>query len=153
MKNCTPLWREAHSQVKMYILEVRISKNGAPLWREAHFQVKMPKTRKKIFLELGRETCCRTGDLLATCKELHVKSGQRHDIMTLDDCLRKLAEQSEFARNMSICFQYLHLAIQLHISIEPLPTPRSSMVHFYRILSDYLIHSQAPQVLQLRKHS
>ena len=51
MKNCTPLWREAHLQVKMYkhlglgaLLEVGMSKKCTPLWREAHFQVKMYKT-------------------------------------------------------------------------------------------------------------
>ena len=73
-KKCTPLWREAHFQVKMYktqhvratfggsdvekvhavvarstfrsqnVLEVRMLKKCAPLWREAHFQVKMLKT-------------------------------------------------------------------------------------------------------------
>ena len=50
MKNCTPLWREAHFQVKMYIvgplLEVAMSKKCTPLWREAHFQVKMYKTHQ-----------------------------------------------------------------------------------------------------------
>ena len=73
MKICTPLWREAHFQVKMYktpgirttfgrwdvekvkskctkhqgfgpLLEVAMSKKCTPLWREAHFQVKMYKT-------------------------------------------------------------------------------------------------------------
>ena len=60
-KKCTPLWREAHFQVKMYkthekvqstfrsqnvgpLLEVEMSKKCTPLWREAHFQVKMLKT-------------------------------------------------------------------------------------------------------------
>ena len=50
-KKCTPLWREAHFQVKMYkapqvrtTLEVDMSKKCTPLWREAHFQVKMYKT-------------------------------------------------------------------------------------------------------------
>ena len=45
-KKCTPLWREAHFQVKMYKtpLEVEMSKKCTPLWREAHFQVKMYKT-------------------------------------------------------------------------------------------------------------
>ena len=41
-KKCTPLWREAHFQVKMYkihqrrttTLEVEMSKKCAPLWRE-----------------------------------------------------------------------------------------------------------------------
>jgi len=48
-KKCTPLWREAHFQVKMYtmvgpLLEVEMSKKCTPLWREAHFEVKMQKT-------------------------------------------------------------------------------------------------------------
>ena len=54
-KKCTPLWREAHFEVKMYktkhtmlglgpLLEVEMSKKYTPLWREAHFQVKMYKT-------------------------------------------------------------------------------------------------------------
>ena len=49
-KKCTPLWREAHFQVKMYkthqlgpLLEVAMSKKCTPLWREAHFEVKMLK--------------------------------------------------------------------------------------------------------------
>ena len=50
-KKCTPLWREAHFEVKMYkthsvsgpLLEVAMSKKCTPLWREAHFEVKMYK--------------------------------------------------------------------------------------------------------------
>ena len=49
-KKCTPLWREAHFEVKMYkhtsvgpLLEVEMSKKCTPLWREAHFEVKMHK--------------------------------------------------------------------------------------------------------------
>ena len=49
-KKCTPLWREAHFEVKMYtssgpLLEVEMSKKCTPLWREAHFEVKMYKTQ------------------------------------------------------------------------------------------------------------
>ena len=79
MKNCTPLWREANFQVKMYktphawklrcgksarrcgtkqiskskctkhhmfgpLFGVAMSKKCTPLWREAHFEVKMYKT-------------------------------------------------------------------------------------------------------------
>ena len=51
IKNCTPLWREAHFQSKcasryMFgpLFEVAMLKNGTPLWREAHFEVKMYKT-------------------------------------------------------------------------------------------------------------
>ena len=71
MKNCTPLWREAHFQVKMYktpqvrstfgscdvekdrksarrcgATEVAMSKKCTPLWREAHLQVKKLKNVK-----------------------------------------------------------------------------------------------------------
>ena len=55
MKKCTPLWREAHFQVKMHKTPharatfggsdvEKVSKKCTPLWREAHFQVKMYKT-------------------------------------------------------------------------------------------------------------
>ena len=47
IKNCTPLWREAHFQSKsasryMFgaLFEVELFKNCTPLWREAHFQSK-----------------------------------------------------------------------------------------------------------------
>ena len=51
-KKCTPLWREAHFEVKMYkkhtmvgpLLEVEMSKKCTQLWCKAHFQVKMYKT-------------------------------------------------------------------------------------------------------------
>ena len=47
-KKCTPLWREAHFEVKMYkTLHVRATFGGSdftPWWREAHFEVKMYKT-------------------------------------------------------------------------------------------------------------
>ena len=50
MKNCAPLWREAHFEVNMYkrtsagpLLEVEMSKKCTPLWRGAHFEVKMYK--------------------------------------------------------------------------------------------------------------
>ena len=50
MKNCTPLWREAHFQVKMYKThQVRTtfgSWDCTPLWREAHLEVKMYKTHQ-----------------------------------------------------------------------------------------------------------
>ena len=54
MKKCTPLWREAHFQVKMYkthqgfgpLSEVQMSNKCTPLWREAHFEVKMYKTHQ-----------------------------------------------------------------------------------------------------------
>ena len=55
-KKCTPLWREAHFQVKMYKTHhsrttfggsdvEKVSKKCTPLWREAHFEVKSVKTK------------------------------------------------------------------------------------------------------------
>ena len=51
-KKCTPVWREAHFQVKMHghhmfapLLEVRMLKRCTPSWREGHFEVKMFKTQ------------------------------------------------------------------------------------------------------------
>ena len=54
MKKCTPLWREAHFEVKMLKTpgvrttfgSLRCRKKCTPLWREAHFQVKMYKTHQ-----------------------------------------------------------------------------------------------------------
>ena len=53
-KKCTPLWREAHFEVKMLKTpgvrttfggsDPSMSKKCTPLWREAHFEVKMLKT-------------------------------------------------------------------------------------------------------------
>ena len=52
-EKCTPLWREAHLEVKMRkhlsvgrLLEVEMSEKCMPLWHEAHFQVKMYKTHQ-----------------------------------------------------------------------------------------------------------
>ena len=49
-KKCTPLWREAHFEVKMLktpgvrtTFRGSVAKKCMPLWREAHFQVKMFK--------------------------------------------------------------------------------------------------------------
>ena len=49
--NGTPLWREAHFEVKVHKTPHARNhfgssdlENGTPLWREAHLQVKMRKT-------------------------------------------------------------------------------------------------------------
>ena len=56
MKSCTPLWHEAHLQVKKLKAphvrstfgswEVEMWKKCAPLWRQAHFEVKMYKAHR-----------------------------------------------------------------------------------------------------------
>ena len=44
-KKCTPLWREAHFEVKIYKAHhCRTTCGSCDVWREAHFQVKMYKT-------------------------------------------------------------------------------------------------------------
>ena len=103
IKNCTPLWRKAHFEVKMYktphgrstfcrkiarrcgekqilkskctkhpilgaLFEVLMSKNCTPLWREVHSQVKMLKNWRsrsvfwssdveKLHAPVARSTC------------------------------------------------------------------------------------------------
>ena len=55
LKKCTPLWREAHFQVKMYkthhvqstFASWDVGKKRSPLWREARFEVKMHKTHQR----------------------------------------------------------------------------------------------------------
>ena len=60
-KKCTPLWREAHFQVKMYKTHhsrttfggsdvEKVSKKCTPLWREAHFEVKSVKKLRVLSL-------------------------------------------------------------------------------------------------------
>ena len=51
MKNCTPLWREAHFELKMHktpqlrsTFKVEMWKKCTPPWREAYLEVKMYKT-------------------------------------------------------------------------------------------------------------
>ena len=60
-KKCTPLWREAHFQVKMHKTHhvrttfggsdvEKVSKKCTPLWREAHFEVKSVKKLRVLSL-------------------------------------------------------------------------------------------------------
>ena len=57
MKNCTPLWREAHLHVKK--LKTQMLKKCTPLWREAHFEVKCTKhTRSGPLLEVEMSKKC-----------------------------------------------------------------------------------------------
>ena len=69
-KNCTPLWRKAHSEVKMLkkklrglgaLFEVLMSKNCTPLWREAHLEVRMhkPLMLGALFEVLTSKNCTR----------------------------------------------------------------------------------------------
>ena len=74
MKNCTPLWCEAHLEVKKAkdtprsdrFWEVKVSKKCAPLWREARFQVKSVKnwqsrtTFSSLAVEQGRAVVARS---------------------------------------------------------------------------------------------
>ena len=50
-KKCTPLWHEAHLEVKMRKAHqggstVEMSKKCTPLWRDAHVEVKMYEAQK-----------------------------------------------------------------------------------------------------------
>ena len=84
-KKCTPLWREAHFEVKITkhtivgpLLEVQMSKKCTPLWREAHFEVNMYKTPhvratfwssdvEKVHAVVARSTCRSENVQSTTC--------------------------------------------------------------------------------------
>ena len=80
VKKYTPLWREAHFQVKSVknwqSLEVEMSKKCTPLWREAHFQIKTLKTEgvRATFwrsdVEKGRAVVGRSTFPSQKCKKL-----------------------------------------------------------------------------------
>ena len=88
MKNCTPLWREAHFEVKMYKThQVRttfgscdVQKKCTPLWREAHFQVKMYKTHH-CRTTFGGSDVEKVHAVVArsTFRSQHVKNTRRSD--------------------------------------------------------------------------
>ena len=62
MNNCTPLWREAHFEVKMYkthqrwtTLEVEMSKKCTPSWHEAHLErTKHTNGRQLVEVEMSK---------------------------------------------------------------------------------------------------
>ena len=59
MKNYMPLWREIYFKFSKYLvlgalLEIEISQTCTPLWREAHFEVK--NIQIQIFKTLGVRT-------------------------------------------------------------------------------------------------
>ena len=76
-KKCTPLWREAHFEVKMYkthqntpcsdTLEVEMSKKCTPLWRETHFEVKISKKTPGVLTTFGRSDVVLRGRCKGLC--------------------------------------------------------------------------------------
>ena len=92
-KKCTPLWREAHFQVKMFtkhlssgpLLEVEMSKKCTPLWREAHFQVKMYKTHHSRTTFGGSDVEKVSKKCTPLWREAHfeVKSGKKLRVLSL----------------------------------------------------------------------
>jgi len=72
-KKCTPLWREAHFEVKKYkkntrfgpLFEAEMSKK-VTLWRQAHFEVKMLKT-PRVRTTFGRSDVVSGGRRKGLC--------------------------------------------------------------------------------------
>ena len=89
-KKCTPLWREAHFQVKMYKTQgVRTTfwrsdaeKKCTPLWREARFQVKMYRSTpgSDHFWKLS---CRKSG---RRCGAKHISKTKTHQVRTTFWC-------------------------------------------------------------------
>ena len=106
MKNCTPLWREAHFQVKMYKTHhgrttfgrySKMSKKCTPLWREAHFQVKMYKAHhsrttfgswdvKKVHAVVARSTFRSQNVKSTTCSDQFLKVEMSFCVAGARDC-------------------------------------------------------------------
>ena len=87
LKKCTPLWREAHFEVKMLkadmfgpLLEVEMLKKCTPLWREAHFEVKMYKAHH-VRTTLGGSDVEKVHAIVgrSTFRSQHVKSTRGSD--------------------------------------------------------------------------
>ena len=83
-KKCTPLWREAHFEVKMYKthqgsdhLEVEMSKKRTQLWGEAHFEVKMLKN--STGLDLFWKLRCRTSARRCGAKHISKSKVQKSE--------------------------------------------------------------------------
>ena len=104
-KKCTPLWREAHFQVKMHKTlqrrttfgEVTMPKKCTPLWREAHFQVKM-------YIRHHVRTFFGGSDV--------VSRGRRKGLWTLSKVSKMWGFCSIFNYNH---YTTLHLQLQLHL--------------------------------------
>ena len=86
MKNCTPLWREAHFEVVKVsktvtygrLLEVEMLKKCTPLWGEAHLEVKSGKKRwSRTTLEVERLKKCTP---LWHESHVEVKMYKTHDV-------------------------------------------------------------------------
>ena len=61
-KKCTPMWHEAHLQVKSVknyglrpLLGVEMLKKCTPLWRQAHLQVKSAKDSRLLDVEMPKK--------------------------------------------------------------------------------------------------
>ena len=121
LKNCTPLWREAHVQVKMYktrqarsTFEVEMLKNCTPLWREPHFQVKMLKN-------LGSQTTFWSSDVeklhavvaRSTCSSQNVQNtaGSEHFLKLrfemLKNCTPLWRDPSQSVKDLTVSEHFL----------------------------------------------
>ena len=161
MKNCMPLWREAHFQVTTLLvvemskcarrcggkhiskskctkhtilgplLEVEMWKKCTPLWREAHFEVKMLKTP-------GVRTTFGGSDVLPR--------GRRKGLCTLS----KVSRTWGFCRNFQLqpplhtTLQDTTLQLQLHLHYSPLhyTTFRYTPLHYTQLHSITLNYAQ-----------
>ena len=111
-KKRTPLWREAHFEVKMYkarqlrtLLEVVMSKKCTPLWHEAHFEVNMCKTvHIWTTLEVGMSKKC-----TPLCCEAHfqVKMLKHHMLESFLDV--QMSFRAAGARDCAPCQKWAKL--------------------------------------------
>jgi len=108
-KNCTPLWREAHLQVKMpkhlrsrAIFALPMPKNGRLLWREAYLQVKMHKTPQR-----HTHFCCS-----------NVQKRHAADLICKSKCTKHLRSRATLvlpiSKNGTPLWREAHLQVKMH---------------------------------------
>ena len=123
-KKCTPLWREAHFQVKCtkhtsfgLLLAVEMLKKCTPLWHEAHFQAKMYKTHHV------RTTFWRFG-----CRKSARRCGAKH--ISKSKCTKHTMFGPLLEVQMSLRFNTLHYRT-LHYTTLQLHNYTTTQLHSY----------------------
>ena len=139
-KKCTPLWREAHFEVKNVqkhlsvgpLLEVEMSKKCTPLWREAHFEVKMYKNTSASdhFWKLRCRKRC-----TPLWREAHfeVKMYKTHQVRTIFGSCAVEKVHAVVARkhiSKSKCTIHLSLGPLLEVEMSKKCTPLWREAHF-----------------------
>ena len=135
MKNCTPLWRAAHFEVKMHktpqlrtTFGSEMLKKCTPFWREAHFEVKMYKT-PQLRTTFGSCVVEKVHAVVArsTFWSQHVKNTRGSDHFWTLRCrsarqVQGIVDLVKSEQNVELCriFSYNHHYTTLHYVYTPI---------------------------------